>query len=184
MKTFEIILLFCLLGCSNSSNPNNQTSSVNSSKDTISVFNTIQKTEIISVLVLPPYDEIANAGISPDVQKYLEIEISKDTSLALLKFPLVKLMGVPYQMIFDRKYCKPVIEKAKTDIIVMSKLDYVSRTGSIIKDKWNLRLRIYNTNIDNQINSRVSADSLTNDELKDFLASKRDQFILEIKNNH
>jgi len=184
MKTYLIIPLIYLTACTNTGQPSNKGTSTDNSNGSNFTTVTYQEVVKLSVLVLPPYDEMANEGISPDVQKFLELVISQDTCLTLLKFPLVKLMGVPYQMIFDRKYCKPVIEKVKTDIIVMSKLDLVSRTGSMITCKWDLHLRIYNTNIDNQINSKVSANNLTIDELKDFLTSKRDQLILEIKNNH
>ena len=182
MRRLLIFLLTLLTSCLNPSKPSNRTSLTDSTKTLQSNkdFNQYK----LTVLVLPPYDEIANAGISPDIQQYLETEFAKDSSIILIKFPLKKLMGVPYQMVFDKKFCKPIVDKIKTDIIFMSKLDQVLRTGSMINDKWKIQFRIYNTNSEIQINSTVSTDSLTTDEIKDFLASKRDQMIKEIINNH
>ena len=135
----------------------------------------------LTVLVLPPYDEIANEGISPDVQKYLEELISKDTGLVLIPFPLKKLMQVPYHNVFDKKYCKPIVEKVKTDIMVMSKIDLADRKGQMASDKWNLRVRIYNTHANKQINSELKADNMTSDELQVFLKNQIRHLTAEIK---
>ena len=137
----------------------------------------------LSVLILPPYDLIANGGISPDIQTFLETEISKDTSLSLIKFPYKQLMNVPYQNVFDKKYCKPITDKIKTDIIVMSKLDNVSRTGQMPTDKWNFQIRIYNPSTDRQTNSTVKADNITDNEIKSIIASRQNDLTTEIKNN-
>jgi hypothetical protein len=137
----------------------------------------------LSVIVLPPYDVIANAGISPDIQKYLETEISRDTTLTLIKFPYKQLMNIPYQNVFDRKFCKPIIDKVKADIIVMSKLDQVTRTGKMTTDKWNFQIRIYNTNNENQTNSSVTADNLTESEIKNILSDRQHDLTTEIKNS-
>ena len=75
-----------------------------------------------SVLVLIPYDEIANAGRSPNIQQCLESEFRKIDSFDLRPFPFKKLMGVPYQMVYDKKYCKSILEKVTVDYIIMSKL--------------------------------------------------------------
>lgn len=104
----------------------------------------------LSVIVLPPFDKIANEGISPDVQKYLEREISKDTSLNVIKFPYRALMNVPYQNVFDKKYCKPITDKVDADIIVMTKLELKVRTGQMTSDTWGVSFRIYNVRTDDQ----------------------------------
>ena len=137
----------------------------------------------LSVLVMPPFDFIANEGISPDTQKYLEEELSKDTGLTIIKFPYKKLMNVPYQNVFDKKYCKPVVEKIKADKIVMTKLDQVTRTGSMATDKWNVTIRIYDINTDKQKNSQLMFNEMTGAEIRNALAAKRGDLAAEIKNN-
>ncbi len=136
----------------------------------------------LTVLVLPPYDEVANGGFSPNIQEYLETEISKDTSLTLIRFPYKQLMHVPYQNVFDKKYCKPITDKIKTDVIVMSKLDLNTKTGEMLLDKWNFKIRIYYPNFDKQTNSRVTADNVTENEIKNILAYKRQDLTNELKN--
>jgi hypothetical protein len=138
----------------------------------------------LSVLVLPPYDELANGGFSPNIQKQIETEIAKDSSLTVIKFPYKQLMKVPYQQVFDKKYCKPITNIIKTDIIVMSKLDNVKKTGYVTSDKWNVRIKIYNTNTDNQINSNLKANNLTDYEIKQFITYKQKELVSEINNIH
>jgi hypothetical protein len=135
------------------------------------------------VLILPPYDVIANEGISPDIQKYLEEELSKDTSLIVIKFPYKKLMHVPYQNVFDKKYCKPITDKVKTDIVLMTKLDQVTGTGDMTKDKWNVVIRVFNLKNNKQTNSKIQVKGLTSNEIKRLLSARHNDLAMEIKNN-
>lgn len=98
MKTLiQISVILFLISCTNTNNPKKNSSQVGidtAKVDTFSSNNslkTIPNWNHLRVLVLPPFDEIANAGISPDIQKYLESEIIKDTNLILIKFPLRQL---------------------------------------------------------------------------------------------
>ncbi len=156
-------------------------------KNTIAVSDTTIIPKLIltnvSVLVLPPYDAIANAGISPDIQKYLESIFTTDTTLKLIRFPYRRLMNVSYHNVFDKKYCSPITAKIKTDIIIMSKLDQATGTGNMITDKWNFKIKIYNTKTGNQKVSNLSADNLTSAEIENFIKSKQQGLLTEIKNN-
>jgi hypothetical protein len=134
----------------------------------------------LTVLVLPPYDEIANAGISPAVQKYLEAQIDNDTNLSLINFSYKQFMNVSYQNVYDKKYCQPIIDKRKTDVIVMSKLDLVTPAGKMDKDKWNLSLRIYNTNTGKQSDSKIVLTNVAGADLQRILASKQEQLRTEV----
>jgi hypothetical protein len=151
----------------------------NISSDTV-IYKKLFENTKLSVIVLPPYDEIANAGISPDVQKYIEDELKKDTNLVVVKFPLTKLMNTPYQNIFDKKYCKPLLEKVDAKILIMSKLDQVLRTGNISRDSWNLKIRIFNIESDIQVDSEVKFDSLSDAGIKKVLLMNHAKLINEI----
>lgn len=127
----------------------------------------------LSVLVLPPYDMIANAGISPHIRRYLENIFTNDTSIKLIKFPSRQLMNVPYHNVFDKKFCAPITEKIKTDIIVMSKLEQVIGTGNMSTDKWNFSIKIHDTRTGGQLMSGLSGENKTGAKIEDLIKSKR-----------
>ena len=137
----------------------------------------------LAVLILPPYDMIANAGISPDIQQYLESIFTTDTTFRLIKFPYRRLMNVSYQNVFDKKYCKPITDKIKTDIIIMSKLDQSTGTGDMTTDKWNFEIKIYNTKTGKQKISSLTGENLTSSEIENLINSKQQELFSETKNN-
>ena len=182
-----ILLVLWLTSCHNSSNVTGDNvltpDSIQTTSDTTTGIMIQSPLRKLSVIVLPPFDEIANAGISPSVQKYLETEISKDTSLTLIKFPYNDLMNVPYHNVFDKKYCKPITDKVDADIIIMTKLEQRERTGQMTSDKWSLSIRLYNVKKDNQVNSKITGDNLSDVEINKLLELRRQDLIAEIKNN-
>lgn len=137
----------------------------------------------LSVLVLPPYDEIANAGISPGVQEYLEDEIAKDTNLVLIKFPYKQLMNVEIYNIYDKKYCADVLKHVKADVLIMTKLDNVRLAGKMKDDKWNLSIRIYNVNTGVQTDSKVSINNSAGADIQGSIASHQKEISAEINNS-
>jgi hypothetical protein len=182
-----ILLVLWLTSCHNSSNVTAEnvltTDSSQTTSDTTTETLTQGPLRKLSVIVLPPFDEIANEGISPSVQKYLETEISKDTSLTLIKFPYKDLMNVPYHNVFDKKYCKPITDKVDADILIMTKLEQRERSGQMTSDKWNLLIRLYNVKKDNQVNSIITGNNLSDVEINKLLELRQQDLIAEIKNN-
>jgi hypothetical protein len=137
----------------------------------------------ISILILPPFDEVANAGISPDIQKMLAEQLANDTGLSVIKFPFKKLMHVPYHNVFDKKYCKPILEKISPDIIIMTKLDHITDENEMEKDKWNVRIRLYFVKSNQQIDSKIIIDKSNWSEIKSILSAKQPDLVKEIKYN-
>lgn len=180
-----ILFILLLAACSHPGNVSND----NKQADTVSVgiravvANTIDTTKDseLSVIVMPAYDEIANAGISPNIRKCLETALASDSSLMLIKFPFKQLVNVSYQNVFDKKFCQPIVDKTKADIIVMSKLEQAARTGKMASDRWNFQLRIYNTRTGTQINSAVSGNHLTGNQIRDVIENKKQILTAEIK---
>src|SRR5687768_1445385 len=134
MNRLIFVLFILWLSCCNNSNRvtddnARMVDSVLAPNDTASATTIQLPFTRLSVLVLPPFDEIANEGISPGVQEYLEREISKDTSVTLIEFPYKDLMNVPYHNVFDKKYCKPITDRIDADVVIMTKLDQEERTG-------------------------------------------------------
>ena len=198
MRTLCAISLFVFLTSCNNSNTKQNTSQqtdIKSTDTTKQISNNkpadFQDSSIVnnqtlaksSVLVLPPYDLIANEGISPDVQKYIENIITNDTTFKLIRFPYRQLNNVPYQNIYDKKYCGSITEKLSTDFIIMSKLDHTTNTGNMTTDKWNFAIKIYNTKTGSQKISTVTANNLTGMRIKELITSRQQELFTEMKNN-
>jgi len=186
---FVVLLVFFLISCDNSGNKTNainRNGMISETKDSIlsdSLKTKIKPLSKLSVIVLPPHDENANEGISPPIQKYLESVILLDTSLTLIKFPYKQLINIPYHNIFDKKYCKPIVDLLKADVVLMSKIEIVTSTGDISKNKWNFQIRIYNTQANTQINSELSGTNLTDSAIKSLLKDRQIVLTTEIKRN-
>ena len=188
MKTLLTFTIFFLsASCNNSIRTDIDKVKADTTKSQQVLTDTITKTKAaltkLSVLVLPPFDEIANEGISPNIQMLLEATFSNDTAFTLIKFPYRQLMNVPYQNVFDKKYCKPITDKIKTDIILMTKLNQATRTGQMANDKWNLQIKVYNTKTGGQFLSTVNGNNLTNAEIEKLIKSRRQELFAEMKNN-
>lgn len=138
----------------------------------------------LRILVLPPYDAIANEGISPNIQKYIENIFATDTTFSLIKIPYRRLMNVSYHNVFDKKYCSPFTDEIKTDVIIMSKLDQAIETGNMTTDKWNFKIKIYNTRTGMQQLSNLKSNNLTGSQIEDLVRSRRQELFSEVKNNH
>jgi hypothetical protein len=132
----------------------------------------------ITVLVLPPYVEIIHTGTSPDTQEILERILNRKDKVKVIKFPLKKLMGTPYQMVYDKKYCAPIIEKIKCDIIVMTRIITKNELERGIWP-WTYTTRIYNIKIGKQFDSIRGIDLDDKDFAKD-IASKSDKLVDDI----
>lgn len=198
MRTFISIVTCTLLASCNNSNvrtikdEKTDSSVVNTTKTnirtTIAASSDTTKipestlTNHLTVLVLPPYDLIANEGISPDIQNYLESIFKTDTTFTLIKFPYRRLINISYQNVFDKKYCSPIMNKIKTDIIIMSKIDQSIGTGNMITDRWNLKIKIFNTETGLQKLSNLNTNNLTRDEIENLLRSKQQELFRETKN--
>jgi hypothetical protein len=133
----------------------------------------------IKVLVLPPYDEIANAGVSPDTQAMLETALTIHGQLSVIRFPFKTLMGVPYQMVFDKKYCEAILAKVDCDIIIMTRIvtNNERKAGSW---PWTYHVRVYNVRTKKQLDS-IKGENLKAEDLAGDISGKVDQLVKEIQ---
>jgi hypothetical protein len=53
----------------------------------------------------------------------------------------------------------------------------------MVSDKWSLSIRLYNVKKDNQVDSRITGDNLSDAEINRLLKLRRQDLIGEIKNN-
>ena len=133
----------------------------------------------VKVLVLPPFDEIANAGTSPDVRIIIESSLANLGQLSVISFPFKELMGVPYQMVFDKMYCQPILEKVDCDIIIMSQIitDNERKPGIW---PWSYKIRVFNVKSGKQVNS-IQGDNLEAKDLQKDILGKVDKLVNDIQ---
>ncbi len=133
----------------------------------------------LRILVLPPFDEIANAGVSPDIRKIIESALIDQGQTSVILFPFKQLMGVPYQMVFDKKYCKPILEKVDCDIIIMSQIitDNERKPGIW---PWSYKIRVYNARTGKQLNS-IQGDNLKGEDFQNDISKKVDKLLKDIR---
>lgn len=133
---------------------------------------------VITILVLPPYDKIANAGASPDTQKILEASLSNRDGINVIRFPYKKLMNVSYQMVYDKKYCAPIVEKVPCDIIVMTQLVTKNETVPGLWP-WAYMTRVYDVRTGKQVDS-IKGDNLKSEDIPGDIKKKSDALVQDI----
>jgi len=133
----------------------------------------------VKVLVLPPHDQIANIGGSPDIRETIESALTDTDQLSVLPFPFKQLMGVRYQMVFDKKYCKSILEKVECDVIVMSQIitDNERKPGIW---PWSYKIRVYNVRTGRQLNS-IYGDDLNAEDFQKDIHSKVNELVKDIE---
>lgn len=181
-KGFHWLLLIIYVGCAGQRDHKSDSVAGNDSATTVdqqpAADIPVRKDTITRVLVLPAYDEIANAGVSPEIQALLERMLSGHDTVKVLPFPFKELMGVPYQMVFDQKYCAPILEKVPAEIIVMSRLVTKNEREPGIW-LWDYEVRIYNAVTHKQISS-ISAKDLAEQDFAGDINRQRNELIDDI----
>jgi hypothetical protein len=188
IRSHVILLLIICFSCTTQKNnknesiaPGKDSVSTHSKEDTVSADANREKHDtVISVLVLPAYDEIANGGASPDTQYILEKTLSNHDTLKVLPFRLQKLMGVRYQMVYDKKYCQPILDKVPTDIIIMSRIITKNEHEPGIWP-WAYEVKIYNVKTNKQITS-IRGKDLEAENFSRDINSKKDKLLADIFN--
>ncbi|MDO6739490.1 hypothetical protein [Wenyingzhuangia sp. 2_MG-2023] len=112
-----------------------------------------KKADTLKIMVLPCWNHYTYGTYGYEVTPVIERELKRFKNLKVIPLPLKKLMDVPYQVVFDKKYCKPIIERVNTDILVLSRfdkeIDPVRRNEMV----WGYELKLVETKGMKQINS-------------------------------
>jgi hypothetical protein len=172
-----IIIMIALSACSHKSD---MTAEAKPLVEVASLpVDSVQEKKLLNVIVLPPYDVIAGAGISPDIAKSLESVLKKEAQLDVMKFPYQKLINANYHMVYDKKYCREIIEIVDPDIIVMSRLDLTKKTGNMEMDRWDFEIKIYDVSSDQQRKS-ISGQSLRAEGIDRTIHELRENLVEDI----
>jgi hypothetical protein len=175
----------CCFGCTDQKNSKNEsavlrpdTVSKADKQDSLPVTLSQSKDTVISVLILPAYDLIANGGASPDTRRILEKLFSNHDRLKVMPFPWRELMEVPYQMVYDKKYCKPITDRVHTDVIIMSQI--VTKNEHVPGIwPWHYEVKIYNVKTDRQLTS-IKGNDLKAEDFDDDINGKKSKLIADI----
>ncbi|GEM_PF-1964392 len=121
--------------------------------------------DMIDVLVVVCANGYDYSTHGYDLDELIEKELSQFDGIQVKPFPFKTLMGVPYQGVFDKKYCAPIIEKVDVDYLILNRFDKkYSNKFRLGNSKWGYETRIVDTQTLEQINS-ISAHELM--EFKD-----------------
>ena len=130
---------------------------------------------IISVLALPCSNGYDFATSNFDFVPFVSSELTKYKGISVLPFPFKRLKHTAYYGVYDKRYCRPIIDKVNADYILMTKFSE-PHPDAIGNDtvKWGYEIKILNTKTMHQIISIGKKD------LKDYKAIERN--ILENMN--
>ncbi len=111
---------------------------------------TVNKNRNIKVLVIQCSNGYEYALHDYDFNPVIEGELNKADNIKVIPFPYKKLMGVAYQGVYDKKYCKPILEKVEADYYIMTA--FVGTYPGMYNDsiKWGYETKILNTKTLNQ----------------------------------
>ncbi len=119
-----------------------------------------------------------------DFRYTLETEIKKNKNFEIIPFPNRKLLGVPFQGVYDKKYCTPIIKKIDVDYIIMTRYLGNIIQGIESRDErriWGYETKILNTKSKNQIIS-IRKDSLKEyNQILDHIKENSSKLISDIK---
>ncbi len=80
----------------------------------------------------------------------IESELNNYKNIRVIPFPFKKLMGVPYQGVYDKKYCQPIIDKVNVDYLILTRF---SDDTDITQKTWGYQVKIVKTKTMDQVNS-------------------------------
>ena len=134
----------------------------------------------LKVLVLPPYDQVANRGASPHTQKMLEVVFTDKPGFELVPFGR-KHYQTHYQNIFDKAYLGPILEVEKPDVILMSRLELIDWGDNMDESLWSLSLRYYESFTEEQFDSELTFIKLDQVGLQDQISKSAEALLNEIE---
>jgi hypothetical protein len=175
MKTTTIGIVILLICCYSSKSQYIKENRIATMMDNGTVYDSIKTKSVFKTIILPPYDEIAGKGSSPDVDRYLKSVLKSQKEIAIL--PIDYKQAV--YMIFDKKYLKQIIDTIHPDAVIMSKLKLSKGTGNMASDLWDIKIRLYISKSDKQIDL-FHAEALTNGKIRDTINSIRGKIVKAI----
>lgn len=107
----------------------------------------------ITVLVIQCSNGYEYSMFGFDFNPIIESELKRIENVEVIPFSLTKLLGVTYQGVYDRKYCKPILDKIDADYYIMTRFtgEYHQDTPKMSKMNWGYETKVLNTKSMQQI---------------------------------
>jgi hypothetical protein len=184
MRTTLIWIAILLMSCRvehTQSTGNDSTTLPVYEADTVATAKTdIQKMKLLVVQCSNGYEfAMANYDFNPIIEESLR---SKDT-VEVIPFPYKKLMGVIYQGVYDRGYCKPILEKVEADYLIMTRFTGphpdTPNSDSVV---WGYETKILNTKTMNQKVSIGKSGFERYSDIEDHMRKNIGQLLTDIRN--
>lgn len=155
------------------------------------IIETPNKPKPITVMVVPCSNGYDYGMYLGDLNPFLEEQLANDARIHLEPFPLKKMNGSGYHGVYDKRYCKQILETVSVDFLIMTKM--IGGNGfptlDTIPVKWGYSTKILNTQSMDQFKG-ISASGLDSfNEIDGDIQSKTTQLIkliiesAEINNN-
>jgi len=123
----------------------------------------------MSVLLLPCSNGYDFGTSGYDFVPIMSRELEKFEGIVVVPFPYKTLMNTSYYGVYDKRYCKPIIDKVEADYFLMARYSETHPDiYGIDTVKWGYEIRILNTKTMHQMTSIGKKD------LKDYNAIEND----------
>lgn len=193
-KTIAVFLLIILSSCDSNKKASPEIKQADIYSDTKdSKINTVLITQEFNVpeiklIVIPCSNGYEYSMHGYDINPIIEIELNKISDINVAPFPLKKLMNIPYNGIFDKRYCKPIIENVDTDFLIMTKFVgnmFPQRERKLNdksdKDIWGYETKILNAKSMRQKKSISAYNLNTYSEIKEHIKGNIDKLKKDIE---
>jgi hypothetical protein len=121
--------------------------------DTLHIGKKNEDNRKITILVIQCSNGYEYSMFGYDFNPIIERELRRIENIEVIPFSLKKLMGVTYQGVYDRKYCKPILDKVDADYYIMTRFtgEYPPDTPNMSKMNWGYETKVLNTKSMQQI---------------------------------
>ena len=142
------------------------------------------KIDTVNVMILPCANGYEYAMHNYDFNPILETELNQFKNVRLHPFPLKKMMGIPYQGIFDKKYCRPILEKVNVDFLILTRFSQNYSGFNRNENNWGYELRILNAKTLEQVNSIKANNLMEYEEIEQHIKDNIDLLKMDIIKSH
>ena len=161
------VILIILQSCPNNPTEKNQdsekvTASI-TQKDTDQNKGPVHTDPIIDkikIMVIPCSNDYDFGTNGIELTPYIEEALKQSDSIEVVPFPFKEMKGTGYFGVYDKRYCKPILDKVHADYLIMSELRGNPEGRFKSDSSWGYGTKILNTKTMIQVSS-IQADHLS-----------------------
>ncbi|GAA3509543.1 hypothetical protein GCM10022393_22630 [Aquimarina addita] len=138
----------------------------------------------IDVMIIPCANGYEYKIHGYDFNPIIEHTLNDVSQIKVHPFPVKKLIGVPYQGVFEKKYCAPILEKVQVSYLIMIRFTDNPFSNDPTKRSWGYQTRILKTKTMEQVNSISATGLLQYAEIEEHIQSNIDKLRSDIEQLH